>query len=355
MAPMTRCQSPGGVPGENVARYYARRAEGGVGLIVTEGAWIPHPSAANDPNVPRLYGEESLAGWKRVVDEVHAAGARIMPQLWHVGQVDKKPVPGIYSDGDSGVSRQIGPSGMVGAVEEMPVPLFEPASVREIEEVIEAYGSAARSAQELGFDGVEIHGAHGYLIDQFLWSVTNLRTDEWGGDNAARARFGAEVVREIRRQTSPDFPIVLRISQWKLQNYQAHLAETPDELEAYLLPLVDAGVDIFHCSQRRFWDGEFGTDLTLSGWTKKLTGKPSITVGSVSLSKDLMYSIQGQNDTTTEKNLAALARLLDRGDFDLVAVGRALIADAEWARRVQEQGIEAETLPFYPSSLAELV
>lgn len=353
MAPMTRCMSPGGIPAENVARYYARRAEGGVGLIVTEGTWIPHPSASNDPNVPRFYGEDALAAWRRVVEDVHEAGAKIIPQLWHVGQVDKKPVEGLYADSDSGGHRQVGPSGMTGAMGEAPVFSHEPASEREIAEVIEAYGVAARSAQQLGFDGVEIHGAHGYLIDQFFWSVTNLRTDRWGGSIEARARFGAEVVREIRRQTSRDFPVVFRISQWKLQDYNARLAATPNELDAYLAPLVDAGVDIFHCSQRRFWEGEFGSDLNLAGWAKKLTGLPSITVGSVTMSDDLIFSVAG-NLTEAESNLAELARRLDRGDFDLVAVGRALIADPSWARRVRDAGLSAKILPYAPSALAEL-
>src|ERR1700743_3109152 len=86
MAPMTRYMSPGGVPGENVAAYYRRRAEGGTGLIISEGTWIPHPTASNDDKVPRFHGDDALAGWKRVVDEVHAAGAKMFPQLWHVGQ-----------------------------------------------------------------------------------------------------------------------------------------------------------------------------------------------------------------------------------------------------------------------------
>jgi 2,4-dienoyl-CoA reductase-like NADH-dependent reductase (Old Yellow Enzyme family) len=353
MAPMTRCMSPGGVPGEAVARYYARRALGGVGLIVTEGTWVPHPSASNDPNVPRFYGKDALKGWRRVVEDVHAAGAKIVPQLWHVGQVNKKPVEGLYADGDSGSNRQIGPSGMTGAMGEAPTAFHEPASERDIAELIEAYGAAARSAQQLGFDGVEVHGAHGYLIDQFFWSVTNLRTDQWGGSTRARARFGAEIVREIRRQTSNDFPIIFRVSQWKLQNYDARLAETPAELNGYLAPLADAGVDIFHCSQRRFWEGEFDSDLNLAGWARKLTGLPSITVGSVTMSNDLIYSVMG-NPTEAEGNLAELARRLDRGDFDLVAVGRALITDPDWARHVSTAGVAAKIPPYTPSALAEL-
>src|SRR5208283_1155497 len=91
MAPMTRCFSPGGVPGADVAAYYRRRAESGVGLIVTEGTWIPHHAASNEENAPRFYGDDALAGWRHVVAEVHAAGGKIMPQLWHTG-LTRRPV-----------------------------------------------------------------------------------------------------------------------------------------------------------------------------------------------------------------------------------------------------------------------
>src|SRR5260370_7288656 len=95
MAPMTRAMSPGGVPGENVAHYYRRRAEGGVGLIITEGTFIPHPSAGHDENAPRIYGDDALNGWRRVVEQVHDAGGRIFAQLWHVGLVRKPQADGV--------------------------------------------------------------------------------------------------------------------------------------------------------------------------------------------------------------------------------------------------------------------
>ena len=352
MAPMTRCLSPGGVPGDDVAAYYRRRAEGGVGLIVTEGAWIPHPSASNEANAPRFYGDDALAGWKRVVDEVHAAGGKIMPQLWHVGQTGKTELEGLYDDTDAGVTRQVGPSGMVGALSVPPTLKDKPATLQEIHEVSEAYIEAAQSAYRLGFDGVELHAAHGYLFDQFFWHETNLRSDSYGGDLRARTRFAADIVRGIRARTSPDFPIVLRISQWKLHDYRARLAETPEQLATFLEPLVDAGVDIFHCSQRRFWEGEFGTDLNLAGWIKKLTGKSVITVGSVSLRQDLLETIRG-SESAIENNLSRLLDLFERGDFDLVAVGRALIVDPDWPRKIRA-GAEGDILPYTPHALGEL-
>jgi 2,4-dienoyl-CoA reductase-like NADH-dependent reductase (Old Yellow Enzyme family) len=336
MAPMTRSFSPGGVPGEDVAAYYRRRTEGGVGLIVTEGTYPPHPAAGFDPKVPHLYGEAALTGWRRVVDQVHAAGGHIFSQIWHVGlQVSSGPAP---LDGQ----HPVGPSGQYAMTQ------------RDIDAAVQAYAQAARSAQEAGFDGVELHGAHGYLIDQFFWEKTNQRTDGYGGNLVARTRFAAEAIRETRRRVGPEFPLALRISQWKIDDYNAKLAKTPDELDQFLRPLVDAGVDLFHCSQRRFWDAEFeGSDLNLAGWTKKLTGKPTVTVGSVTLDADFATSFRSP-DSVAIVGIDALLGRLERGEFDLVAVGRALIANPDWTAKVKAGALE-DLRPFDRSLLASLL
>src|SRR5690348_14341151 len=245
MAPMTRSKSPGGIPGPEVAAYYRRRAEGGVGLIVTEGTYVAHPGAGPDPNVPRFHGEAALAGWRRVAEEVHQAGGKIMPQLWHVGLSRRR--------GEPLWRHAVGPSGITTSGE----PLAAPMTERDLDEVIAAYGESAESAERLGFDGLEIHAAHGYLLDQFFWEATKRRTDRYGGDVAARTRFAVEVIQEIRRRVSADFPVILRFSQWKLFDYSARLARTQAELEEFLEPLAVASVDAFHCSQRRFWEPEF--------------------------------------------------------------------------------------------------
>ena len=335
MAPMTRSFSPGGVPGEDVATYYRRRAEGGVGLIITEGTYPPDPSAGFDPRVPHLYGEAALNGWRNVVDQVHAAGGHIFSQIWQVGmQVSSGPPP---MDGQ----HPVGPSGEFAMTQS------------DIDAAVQAYAQAARSAQEVGFDGVELHGAHGYLIDQFFWEKTNQRTDAYGGDLVARTRFAAEAIRETRRRVGPEFPVALRISQWKIDDYNTKLAKTPDELGQFLRPLVDAGVDIFHCSTRQFWLPEFeGSNLNLAGWTKKLTGKPTITVGSVTLGADFTKSF-GSPESTAVTGIDELLDRLERGEFDLVAVGRALIANPDWAAKVKA-GALADLRPFDRSLLASL-
>lgn len=336
MAPMTRSFSPGGIPGEDVAAYYRRRAEGGVGLIITEGTYPPHPAAGFDPKVPHLYGEAALQGWRRVVEQVHAAGGHIFSQIWHLGlQVSSGPPPpeGMHP---------VGPSGEYAMTEE------------DIDAAVRAYAEAAQSAQEAGFDGVELHGAHGYLIDQFFWEKTNQRTDRYGGDLVARTRFATEAISEVRRRVGAEYPVALRFSQWKIDNYDAKLAKTPGDLEEFLRPLVDAGVDIFHCSTRRFWEPEFeGSDLNLAGWTKKLTGKPTITVGCVTLSADLMTSFRS-TDVVPSTGLDELLDRLERGEFDLVAVGRALIANPDWAATIKAKSPE-DLRPFDRSLLTALL
>ncbi|POX50461.1 NADH:flavin oxidoreductase [Streptomyces sp. Ru72] len=331
MAPMTRMFSPGGVPGEDVRSYYARRAAAGVGLIVTEGTYVGHESAGQSDRVPRFHGDEQLAGWAKVAEDVHAAGGTIVPQLWHIGMVRKQGEPP-FADAPA-----VGPSGLVTAGAE---PTGRAMTQQDLDDVVEAFAQAAADAERIGFDGVEIHGAHGYLVDQFLWAGTNRRTDAYGGDPVARTRFAAEIVAAVRERVSPDFPVLFRYSQWKQQDYTARLAETPEELEAILTPLAAAGVDVFHASTRRYWLPEFeGSDLNLAGWTKKLTGKPAITVGSVGLDGDFLRAFQGEGAPV--RTLDNLLDRLESEEFDLVAVGRALLQDPEWAKKVLQGRFDA--------------
>ena len=324
MAPMTRQFSPGGVPGEDVASYYARRAAAGVGLIVTEGTYVGHESAGQSDSIPRFHGEEQLAGWAKVAEAVHEAGGKIVPQLWHIGSVRRAGEPP-FADAPS-----VSPSGIHTEGAEV---TGKAMTQQDLDDVIQAFAEAAAAAERIGFDGVELHGAHGYLLDQFLWAGTNRRTDAYGGDLVARTRFAAEIVAAVRAAVSPSFPIIFRFSQWKQQDYDARLAETPEELEALLTPLAAAGVDAFHASTRRYWRPEFdGSDLNLAGWTKKLTGKPVITVGSVGLDGDFLKGFQGEGAPL--KGIDDLLDRLESDEFDMVAVGRALLQDPQWAAKV---------------------
>jgi 2,4-dienoyl-CoA reductase-like NADH-dependent reductase (Old Yellow Enzyme family) len=344
MAPMTRSFSPNGIPTDLVADYYQKRAEGEVGLILSEGTVIDRISSSNDANIPHFYGDAALAGWKKVIDKVHAVGGSMAPQIWHMGVMDNHQsgwLPSQPFEGPSGLNRPGFNNGNT-------------MTVKDIEDTILAYGKAAADAKRLGFNTVEIHGAHGYLIDQFFWEGTNERTDGYGGKTLAeRSRFGIEVVKEVRKQVGEDFPIIIRLSQFKPSAYTYQLAKTPQEMEAWLSPLVDAGVDIFHCSQRRFWEPEFeGSDLNFAGWAKKITGKTTITVGSVGLTGDFFGAFAGESSEPS--SLDELVKRMDRGDFDLVAVGRPLLADPFWVQKIKD-GRTNELKGFSKEALGELV
>ena len=342
MAPMTRSFSPDGVPGDNVAAYYERRAANDVGLIITEGTVVDRDGAANDPNYPMFHGKAPLAGWKNVLEKAHAAGGKIAPQLWHVGMVRKAGTghnPDAQSDSPSGITHT--------GKEVLPTP-----TDKDVEDMVMSYARSAGYAKDIGFDAIEIHGAHGYLIDQFFWDMMNKRDDRFGGGLVERAKFAGDIIRECRKAVGEEMPIILRISQWKQQDYTARLASTPDALGDFLNVFKDAGVDMLHCSQRRYWEPEFeGSDLNFAGWAKKLTGLPTITVGSVGLNGDFFGAFAGQGSPAA--SLDELNRRLDRGDFDLVAVGRALLQDPEWVTKIKE-GRTAELRDYDGDALKTL-
>lgn len=342
MAPMTRSFSPTGIPTPEVAAYYGRRA-GEVGLIISEGTVIDRPASSNDPDVPHVYGNQALEGWKRVIDEVHAAGGAMAPQIWHMGVMHP------HTSGWVPPAPFEGPSGFLVPGEQTGVEMSD----RDIAETIAAFGRAAGDAKRLGFDAVEIHGAHGYLIDQFFWAGMNKRSDAWGGATLPeRGRFAVEVVKAVRAAVGEEFAVILRLSQWKQQDFAVKLAKTPDEMEAWLTPLADVGVDIFHCSQRRFWQPEFeGSDLNFAGWAKKLTGRATITVGSVGLSGEFIAAFQGESSHPS--SLDELLRRFERGDFDLVAVGRAILSDPQWPTKIRE-GRSEQLRDFTRDALATL-
>lgn len=321
MSPMARAFAPEGVPGEDIAAYYRRRAENGVGLVITVGM-IDHPAATSEPSLPNIFGEAALNGWREVVRQVHAAGGTIIPQLGHIGMIrpmGSQPYPDAPSIGPSGLDMEGNK-------------VSEPMTEEEIAKVIQAYADAAVNTKQAGFDGVELSGGHGLLIDQFFWDKTNQRTDRYGGDFLKRTRFAVEIVQAVRAAVGPDYPVSIRLSQWKMADYTAKLVDTPEQLKQFLDVLVKAGVDIFHISTRRFWDPEFaGSELSLAGWVKKLTGKTTITVGSVGMDSD-----PAEGEEADRQGLEELLKRLDNREFDLVAVGRALLGDPAWAKKIRE-------------------
>ena len=344
MAPMTRSMSPGGVPTQAVIDYYERRAKAEVGLIITEGIEVSHKASSAYPDVPRLDSEEARNAWRKVVTGIKKHDGAVVAQLWHCGGFRKlgmAPEPEVPGHTASGLVR---PGKKV--AHEM--------TIQDINETIQAFASDAKFCEEIGFDGVEIHGAHGYLIDNFFWHGTNVRKDMYGGSTEERSQLATEIVKAIRSEVSSNFIVGLRFSQWKQQDYEAKITSDKDELNLFLNILKDAGADFLHCSNRRFWEGEFSEDgLNLAGIAKKTTGLPSISVGSVGVDKDFIKLYAGDHQTQTT-DLDKLHERLNKSEFDLIAVGRALLSDPEWANKVQN-GQEKDIIPFDKSFVENYV
>lgn len=351
MSPMGRAHSSDGCPHPDYGSYFSRRAKGGVGLMITGAAAVAHPLADYDGTGPHFFGEEALAGWSNVLAEVHAAGGRLIPQLWHTGmerRTEHFPRPDA-----------IGPSGLsIADLDAGRGPSGRAMDEADMAAVIDGFARTARGAGTGGFDGVEIHAGHGFLLDQFLWSGTNRRADDYGGSCANRARFPAQVVAACRDAVGPDFPILVRISQFKIGAYEARIADSPAELEQLMGPLADAGADLFHCSQREAWTPAFDDGpMNLAGWVRKLTGRPTIAVGSIGLG-GLFTEEEAAAPTdalppVSLDHLDQVCAMMARGEFDLLAIGRSLLADPLWPLKVRERR-DAELRPIDFAALTTL-
>ena len=340
MAPMTRNQSPGGIPTSEVVEYYSRRAKAEVGLIITEGIEVSHDASSAYPNVPRLDSIEAREGWKRVVSGIKENGGSVIAQLWHCGGFRKlgmQPNPEVPGHTASGLVK---PGKKV--AHEM--------TLEDIKQTINAYASDAKYCEEIGFDGVEIHGAHGYLIDNFLWEGTNIRDDSYGGSIEQRSQFVSEIIQAVRASVSKEFIVGLRFSQWKQHDFEAKLAHTTDELKKVLLSPVESGLDYLHSSMRRFWESEFeGSDENLAYWTKKISNIPTIGVGSVGLDSDFIDMTAPSKPTSIDKAIDDISK----EKYDLLAVGRALLSDHEWVLKMKEGRLE-DVIPYSKEALLEL-
>lgn len=329
-------------PDERMIEYYRARAEGGVSLIISESCAIDHPSSAGQ-DLAMYLEAGTIDAWARCAQAVHGAGSAMFIQLWHEGALRREGM-GRYPHAPT-----LSPSGLVHGTH----PNGRAATGTELDELVQAYARSAALAQAAGADGVEVHGAHGYLIDQFLWPDTNRRTDGYGGPQLSdRLRFPAQVVRAIRASVSSDFLVGFRFSQWKEVDYGARICQSPEELGVMLDTLTDAGVDLFHASTRYLSTPEWDTDRTLAAWCKALSSVPVIAVGSVGLDVDAMTTFLDPREARPipERSIEDLRERLARGEFDLVAVGRSVIGDPQWVRKAAE-GRYADIRPFRRSDV----
>ena len=343
MAPMTRSFSGlEGVPGADVAAYYRARAEGGVGLIITEGVVVNMSDARGYGGVPGITNSAQVDGWKGVVSAVHAEGGAIAPQLWHAGRLaHSRGTGGVQPVAPSAVQASgayldvADPSTLTG---EIPYELPRAMTEAEIESSIQQYADAAVRSQQAGFDAIELHGASGYLIHQFLNSESNQRSDAFGGDVTRRAEFAVRIVKAIKAAVGTDMPVIMRLAQFAINDFEWETWANPEELAITVKCLVDAGVDLFHASSHRlntpaFPKTEGAEGRSLAAYIKELSGCPTIAVGGVSYSATVFESLGGGDCVVTDPIDAV--EMVEAGDADLIAVGRALISNPDWCRKVE--------------------
>jgi len=277
----------------------------------------------------------TLEAWRKVIEAVKAEGAAIFLQLWHPGVMRK-----VAEDHPLAAHPTWSPSGLIQSGRPNGVAM----TADDLAELKAAYVQAARDAQQLGADGVELHGAHGYLMDQFLWAETNQRSDGYGGATLAeRARYPAEVAAAMRAATGADFPLSFRFSQFKEVDYGATIARDPQDLAGMLAVMRAAGIDLFNVSSRRWykpeWPDSAQPDWTIAEWTRSLTDAPVMTCGSVGLNVEMfanLFDDEEPSELSIARDLAALAGRVREGRVDLVGVGRMHIANNDFVQKVRD-------------------
>ncbi len=316
VAPMTRVSATAnGLATRRMAEYYRAFARGGFGLVITEGIYTDQAFAQGYLHQPGLTDAAQEAAWGHVVKEVHSAGGKIVAQLMHAGAL---------SQGNPHRAGTAGPSAVLPKGEQMVNyrgggPYRMPGAMTQVEiaEAVAGFAATAIRAREAGFDGAEVHGANGYLLDQFLTEGINLRTDAYGGPAPARARLMAETVRAVRAAVGPDFLIGLRVSQAKVNDYAHKWAGREEDARAFFEALAASGPDYIHTTEHEAWRPAFGEDgLSLGALAKRHSGLPVIANGSL-------------------HDPARAAAMLDSGEADMIALGRGALANSNWPDRVR--------------------
>ena len=317
VAPMTRVSATeDGLATQQMADYYKRFAAGGFGLIIVEASYVDEKFSQGYHFQPGIATAAQRDAWKLVVDTVHAAGAKICMQLVHAGALTQGRNAG-HEEG------AIAPSAFTPKGEKLTFYRGEggydtPREITtdEIIEVKDAFVSAAVHALEAGFDAIEVHGANGYLLDQFWTAYTNQRTDEYGGSARNRIRLDEEIVRAIVAATQGKIPVGLRLSQSKVNDFEYTWAGGEQDAIDIFPVLDEAGVSFLHITEHVATDEVFGSGHSLSGLAKKHSKAPVIVNG-------------GLGDPETAASVIAA------GDADVIAEGKSALANPDWPTKVQ--------------------
>lgn len=326
LAPMTRTSATEkGLATDEMAQYYANFARGGFGLVITEGTYTDEFYSQGYLNQPGIATAEQMHSWKKVVAAVHEEGAKIMMQLMHAGALSQGNRFNSTTKGPSAIKPKGEQLAFYGGQGDFQTP--EELTKAEIDQIIQTFASSAKNAKEAGFDAVEIHGANGYVLDQFLTEYTNQRSDSYSGSTENRIRLAREVIKAVRDEVGDEFPVGIRISQAKVNDADHKWSGGETEATEIFTALQKAGVDFIHIAEPQAMAPAFGE-----------TG-PTL----VKLAKEHGKTIVIANGTLGDP--ASAEGLLNKEGADIVTIGKAALANQDWANRVAENH-ELNTFDF---------
>jgi 2,4-dienoyl-CoA reductase-like NADH-dependent reductase (Old Yellow Enzyme family) len=326
LAPMTRVSATAdGLATERMASYYGVYADGGFGLLITEGLYVDEHASQGYLFQPGIATPAHAQAWQPVVARVHRAGAKIFAQLIHAGSQSQG---NIHTPGTLGPSA-VRPKGEQAAMYRGsgPYAIPEEMTVEQIREVRQAFVTSARLARDAGFDGVEIHGANGYLLDEFLTDYLNIRTDEYGGTVANRARLAAEVSRDVAAAVGSEITTGIRISQGKVSDHEHRWVGGEEDAATIFSALAETGIDYIHTTEYRALAPAFDTGpTTLAALAKQHSGLPIIANGRLDDPRDA-------------------ASVIESGAADIVALAKPALANRNWPHLVRTGQTLAGDLP----------
>lgn len=316
VAPMTRMSSRhDSVPRQDVLDFLVTRARNGAAIVYTEAIVTDYESAQGYPGQARMTTQRQIDSWRAVNDAIHAAGALSVMQMFHCGRVAWQEV--------NPAGRTLAPSRLTvkqsNPLTGQPYPLPDEMSAFDIRHVINGFVETAKGAVEAGFDGIEIHGAHGYLISQFLSAYSNQRSDKYGGSPEKRYRFAHEVIAAVRQVVPQDKLLVFRISDWGVADMEVSLFGNRDEYQAIIRMLSAEPIDAISVSTYDFSLKAFGTDRNMAQLTREASHLPIIICGKIHDRASAEEALQDADIALSGKSA-----LLNPSWFEDVRAGKAM-------------------------------
>ncbi len=326
VAPMTRMSSPGdGIPRGDVLDFLVRRAKNGSALVTTEAIVTDYESAQGYPGQARLTTQRQIEAWKPVVEAIRREGAVSIMQMFHCGRV---AWPEVNPAGRIIAPSPLSPRGENPLTQSL-YPTPDAMSLFDIKHVIRGFAETARGAVEAGFDGIEIHGAHGYLVSQFLSAYSNQRPDAYGGTVENRYRFAHEVIRAVRAVVPEDRLLLFRISNWGIADMEVSLFSGKEEYQEIIGRLSGEPIDAVSVSTYSYSQEAFGTVRNMAQLTREATRLPILICGQI-------YDRASAD--------AALR------DADMVLSAKSMLLNPDWVRDLRD----GKELPRYKSEEANV-